>query len=171
MRKEDPRGTQIAALIFQDDVEASYSGAAVTNGDGSVIIEGKAGHGDQFMLGEAPDSHLPDYVKDSVQNVWERACRIFGPVRFEWCFDKTGTVWIVQFHLGRRNSNGNVIYPGKPEGFKVFKVSKGIKEFRSLIEQAKKEKFGIILKGNVGITSHFGDLLWRNEIPSRLERD
>jgi len=170
MKEEDPKGTQIAALIFQDDVEASYSGAAITDGDGRVVIEGNTGHGDDFMVGKVADSKLPAYVKDSVQNVWEKACRIFGPVRFEWCFDRTGTVWIAQFHLGQTASAGNVIYPGKPQRFRTFKVNRGLRAFRSLIEQAKRDGFGIILKGNVGITSHFGDLLWRNEIPSRLER-
>ena len=171
MQKEDPNGTQIAAIIFQDDVEATYSGAAITNAAGEAIIEGKMGHGDDFMVGAGiPDTNLPDYVKDAVHNVWEKACAMFGPVRFEWCYDKTGALWIVQFHVGQSASIGSVIYPGEPQRFKVFKVSRGLEALRLLIERAQQEKFGIVLRGKVGITSHFGDVLRRNQIPSRLDQ-
>jgi len=65
---------------------------------------------------------------------------------------------------------GNVIYPGEPECFEIFEVSRGLEALRAFIEHVKRDHMGIILKGDVGITSHFGDLLRRNEIPSRLER-
>jgi len=171
MQKEDPEGTQIAAFIFQDDVEADYSGAAITDAAGNAIIEGKAGHGDDFMVGTGrPDNELPYHVSDAVQNIWEKACVEFGSVRFEWCYDKTGSVWIVQFHVGQSESVGNIIYPGEPKHFYVFDVNSGLEVLRGVAARAKDEGFGVILKGNVGITSHFGDLLRRNQIPSRLER-
>lgn len=171
MQEEDPDGTQIAAIIFQDDIEAVYSGAAITNATEGVIIEGKKGHGDDFMVGTGtPDTDLPDHVKDAVTNIWEKACAIFGPVRFEWCYDKTGTLWIVQLHIGKSLSLGNVIYPGDPEHFEIFETNLGLEALRTFIEKAKRENFGIILKGNIAITSHFGDVLRRNRIPSRLER-
>ena len=171
MQEEDPQGDQIAAFIFQDDIEALYSGAAITDALGSVIIEGKGGHGDDFMVGTGvPDMHLPQHVDDGVRNIWEKAYAIFGPVRFEWCYDKTGTVWIVQFHTGQSASVGNIIYPGDPARFEIFEISDGLEALRQFVAKAKQEGFGIHLKGNVGITSHFGDLLWRNQIPSRLER-
>lgn len=171
MQEEDPQAMQIAAIIFQDDVEATHSGAAITDSTGNVIIEGKAGHGDDFMRGAGtPDSGLPDHVRDAVHSIWEKACTAFGPVRFEWCYDKTGSVWIVQFHVGQSKSVGNVIYPGEPKHFEVFAVSSGLEALRPLAVRAGEEGFGIILQGNVGITSHFGDLLRRNQIPSRLER-
>ncbi len=171
MQEEDPEGKQIAAMIFQDDIEAVYSGAAITDAAGGVIVEGKSGHGDDFMVGAGvPDANLPEYVKDAVCNIWEKACATFGSVRFEWCYDKTGTLWIVQFHVGQSASVGNVIYPGEPQRFEVFEVSRGLEALRLIVEQAKEENFGVILKGNVGITSHFGDVLRRNQVPSRLER-
>ncbi len=172
MQEEDPTGTQIAAMIFQDDVEAIYSGAAITDVAGELIVEGKAGHGDDFMVGRGvSDTNLPNYVKDAVRNIWEKACAVFGPVRFEWCYDKTGTLWLVQFHIGQSVSIGNTIYPGESQRFEVFEVSRGLEVLRLLVERAKQESFGIVLKGNVGITSHFGDVLRRNQIPSRLERN
>jgi hypothetical protein len=171
MQEEDPAGAKISAIIFQDDVEAVYSGAAITDAEGGIIIEGKPGHGDDFMIGvEAPDMALPEHVRDAVQNVWTKACEVFGPVQFEWCYDKTGTLWIVQFHVRPSSSVGNVICPGEAKHFEIFEVSRGLEAFRPLVARAKKEGFGIILKGDVGITSHFGDLLRREQIPSRMER-
>lgn len=171
MVKEDPDGSRIAALLFQDDVEAVYSGAAITDAARGVIIEGKSGHGDDFMVGSAvPESTLPDHVTDAVLNIWEKACEVFGSVRFEWCYDKTGTLWIVQLHVGQSASIGNVIFPGEPSRFEVFEVSRGLEELRTLADRAQTEGFGVIVKGNVGITSHFGDILRRKSVPSRLER-
>lgn len=71
----------------------------------------------------------------------------------------------------RSASRGTVIYPGEPERFIAFDVRGGLEQLRKLIAQAKTEGFGIVLRGDVGITSHFGDVFRRNEIPSRLERD
>jgi len=171
IKNEDPDGTQIAALIFQDNVEASYSGAAAADGKGNLIIEGKFGSGDDFMVGKVAGEKLPKVVRDSVKSTWVKASKIFGPVRFEWCSDKNGIIWILQLHTGKTTLVDNIIYPGKPKYFETFDTSKGLASFHKLIEEAKQDKFGIILKGNVGFTSHFGDLLWRNEIPSRLERN
>lgn len=171
MQTEDPAGTQIAAIIFQDDVEAVYSGAAISDAVGDVIIEGKGGYGDDFMVGAGgQDASLPEHVIDAVHNIWEKACSMFGPIRFEWCYDKTGTVWVVQLHVGQSASVGNVIYPGEPERFELFEVRHGLEALRLVVERARQEKFGVILKGNVGITSHFGDVLRRDQVPSRLDR-
>lgn len=171
MQQEDPDATRIAAMIFQDDIEAMYSGAAITDAVGNVIIEGKAGHGDDFMVGAgAPDANMPEHVVDAIRNIWEKACAVFGSVRFEWCYDKTGTVWIVQFHTGKSATIGTVIYPGEPIRFEVFDVSLGLEALRVLIERARKENFGITVRGNIGITSHFGDVLRRAKVSSRLER-
>jgi len=171
MQREDPDGSRIAAILFQDDVEALWAGAAVTGSNGDVIIEGKSGRGDTFMVGqEGPAAHLPEHVTDAVENIWEKACDAFGPVRFEWCYDRNGWVWVVQFHVGQSASVGDVIFPGDVSEFRPFAVSQGIEEFRSFVEEAKREGYGVLLQGNVGITSHFGDILRRNGIPSRLER-
>jgi len=172
MQKEDPDGSRIAAILFQDNVDSVYSGAAITDAAGGVIIEGIAGHGDEFMIGKnAPETNLPEHVKDAVKNIWEKACIVFErPVRFEWCYDKTGTVWIVQFHIEQSSSIGNVIYPGEPQRFVVFKIEAGLEKLRVLAQQAKEEQFGVILEGRVGITSHFGDILRRYQIPSRIHQ-
>jgi hypothetical protein len=85
MQEEDPAGSQISSVIFQDDVEASYSGAVITDVGGNAVIEGTAGHGDDFMIGVGKAEQLPGYVRDAVQNIWGKACAAFGPVKFgQW---------------------------------------------------------------------------------------
>lgn len=166
MNRENPDATKITAMLFQDDVQAIYSGATITDTAGQAIIEGKEGCGDTFMIGNAsPVAALPLHVNDAVQNVWEKACTLFGPVRFEWCYDRTGTVWIMQFHVGQSSSYGNVIYEGAtpPKRFERFIVARGLDALYELAERAERDGFGIILDGDVGITSHFGDILRRKK--------
>jgi hypothetical protein len=171
MQREDPDGSKIASILFQDAIDAEWSGAAITDAHGNLLIEGKVGSGDAFMVGrEGPAAELPEHVRDAVANVWEKATSIFGPVRFEWCYDDKGTVWIVQLHVGQSTSVGDVIFPGEAPEFREFPVERGIEAFRQFVEEANREGFGILLCGNVGITSHFGDILRRNKIPSRLVR-
>lgn len=167
---EDPEGKSISSVLWQEGVWAKYSGAAITDSEGLLIIEGKEGRGDSFMVGEErPLKELPLRLKELISKTWHELCEMLGPVRFEWVYDGLG-VWIVQLHVGRSISKGAVIYPGEPELFIVFPVSDGLERLRERIQEAKNENAGIVLKGDVGITSHFGDLLRRNEIPSRIEK-
>lgn len=169
MAREDPDGTRISSILVQDDVTASFSGATLTSATGAPEIQGKSGSGDSFMVGASAPELLPEYVQDAVARRWKQLCAVFGPVRFEWCY-AGGVVWVMQLHVGQSVSHGDVIYPGEPERFEVFYVHQGLDYLRAVITHAQQEGFGIILKGNVGITSHFGDVLRRGKVPSRLER-
>jgi hypothetical protein len=177
MQREDPDGSNIAAIIQQNNVvaEHGYSGAAITGADGSLIVEGVSGRGDKFMVGDARVSDLPVYVIDAVTQLWERAKELFGPVRFEWVYDAKNTLWVVQLHAGTSSSMGSIIYPGEPsQSWERYDVANGLEGLRSLVRKLETTRGsginGVILVGNVGITSHFGDLLRRARIPSRLER-
>lgn len=180
MQREDPDGTLIAAIIEQNNVpsEGGYSGAAITDSNGSLIVEGTTGRGDAFMVGKAGIVPLPAFVTDAVEQEWNRARIHFGPVRFEWVCDYLGNLWIVQLHAGASESSGNVIYPGEPtETWERYDVSGGLEGLRALVSKIERCRHrgdlnsnGVILEGNIGITSHFGDLLRRAKIPSRLER-
>ena len=50
-----------------------------------------------------------------------------------------------------------------------FDVTKHIDELRDLIARVQGTGEGIILAGNIGVTSHMGDLLRRARIPSHIE--
>lgn len=169
MQQEDPDGEAIAAFLYQQGVEARYAGALVTQPDGKVMIEGVSGFGDEFMGGEQPPEDLPDEVNDRVRELYKQVFEVFGPVRFEWVLDKD-TTWILQLYRGKSQTSGRVIYPGEVNRYRHFDVSEGLESFRKLVaEVAEKADEGIILEGRVGVTSHFGDLLRRARVPSRIQ--
>lgn len=168
MQKEDPDGTMIAAVLRQNGVNAVASGAAVAQSDGSLLIEGVSGFGDQFMVGERRPESLLSATHDRVRDTYAQIVDAIGPARFEWV-DDGHSVWVVQLHCGVSVSLGTTIVPGSPERFHRFAVADGLEGLRSLIEQVKQTDDGITLVGVVGITSHFGDVLRRSGIPSRLE--
>ena len=171
MQREDPGGTQIASIIVQDGVASKWSGAALTTSTGEAVIEGQPGEGDQFMTGQTgPSTNLPANIKSAVHDLWWRLTGTFGgPVRFEWAFDGQ-QAWLLQLHVGASESYGDVIYPGQPERWVEFPVALGLEALRQLIAKARTELFGIRLIGNVGITSHLGDVLRRAHIPSQILR-
>lgn len=169
MSREDPRGELIASVLDQEGVDARYSGAAVSGPSGELTIEGVAGFGDAFMVGEAGPEKLPGYVLKKVSTAYDLAARRLGPVRFEWVMDEQ-RVWVVQLHRGTTMTSGSTIYPGEPQTWREFHVESGLDALRALIDELPHdEEVGVVLIGQVGVTSHFGDLLRRARIPSRLE--
>jgi hypothetical protein len=48
-------------------------------------------------------------------------------------------------------------------------VAEGIGALRELIAGVDGSGDGVVLVGRVGVTSHFGDLLRRARVPSRIE--
>jgi hypothetical protein len=168
MAEEDSTGTAIASVLAQESVEAAYSGALVSTAAGEPIIEGVCGAGEEFMVGRIAPQQLPDKVQDSVRRLYEEASRQLGPVRFEWVYDGKLT-WVVQLHRGATATSGRTVYPGEANKFRQFKVADGIDALRALISEVQETGEGIILVGDVGVTSHLGDLLRRAKIPSRIE--
>jgi hypothetical protein len=168
MQHEDPDGTAIASVLAQRGVDARWSGALLSQPDGGVQVEGVRGFGDPFMLGERPPEPLPAGVEDDVRAVYARASSALGPVRFEWVHDGR-EVWIVQLHKGASASQGRIIYPGEAAHWHRFDVTRGIGALRELIAAANGD--GVVLVGHVGVTSHFGDVLRRARVPSRIEEE
>jgi hypothetical protein len=172
MNREDPDGTAIASILSQRGVDARFSGALLSQPDGDVQVEGISGFGDPFMLGEAAPESLPGSVVADVRAVYDRAFAALGPVRFEWVHDGEH-VWIVQLHRGASATQGRTIFPGDADAWHYFHVAQGIPALRELIDEiignGHEGGEGVVLVGRVGITSHFGDVLRRACIPSRIE--
>ena len=175
MQTEDPEGDKIASILSQEGVDAEYSGACVMGADGRLIINGKRGYGDDFMVGESGTSPIPSEVYTLIErNYYQAARAIGGPVRFEWVFDGN-VIWTVQLHRGESASYGNVVYPGNEDtAYIEFPThdSSGhsrIAELRELIANHVPGT-GIKLIGDVGVTSHLGDLLRKARIPSFIEK-
>jgi hypothetical protein len=163
------RPKQLASVLSQQGVDAAYSGSLITQADGTPLIEGARGYGDQFMVGDAGGEQLPPDVSASVRARYEEARALLGPVRMEWVYDRDGLTWVVQLHRGATTTQGSVIHQGEAGRYHRFDVSRGIDELRALISRVRGTGEGIILVGHVGVTSHLGDLLRKAEIPSRIE--
>lgn len=168
LAEEDPDGTKIAAVLAQDGVDARHSGALLSGPDGEPIVEGVSGRGDEFMVGRRPPEPLPAEVDGSVRSLFRRAADTLGPVRFEWVHDGARP-WIVQLHRGATATLGRTLFPGDAKRYRAFDVGLGIEPLRALIAKVEGTGDGIVLIGRVGVTSHFGDLLRRARIPSRIE--
>ena len=167
---EDPTGERIASVLAQEGVDAAYSGALLVQADGSALVEGRRGYGDRFMVGETrKEKRLPAEVLDPVLALYDRARALLGPVRMEWVLDRGGAAWVVQLHRGATATQGSVIHAGPARRFRRFDVGRGIEELRELIRRVKGTGDGIVLVGDVAVTSHLGDLLRKAQIPSRIE--
>jgi len=170
LREEDPEGDAIASVLAQEGVDARHSGALLAGPDGEPLVEGVVGRGDDFMLGRKPPEELPAGVESSLKDLYRRAAGRLGAVRFEWVHDGARP-WIVQLHRGAAVSSGRVIFPGDAEIYRSLEISQGIDALRELIAKVQGTEEGIVLLGRVGVTSHFGDLLRRARIPSRIEEE
>jgi hypothetical protein len=169
LAREDPDGQYLASVLSQEGVRAVYSGAAIGSRNQKPIIEGVSGIGSQFMLGRQPAEQLP---KDAVSAVGDLMERVFalvgGTIKVEWAFDED-LVWILQMQQLDDEVHDTVIVAGEAKEFRRFDAREGIDRFRDFVEAAREANAGVILRGAVGITSHFGDILRRSRVPSRIE--
>jgi hypothetical protein len=168
LETEDPTHTAIASIISQAAVPAQFSGAAITKKDGQLYIEGRAGAGDNLMLGRARPERLPSQISADVEQANERLRDNLGPVRFEWVHDGK-QVWIVQLHKGRTRSTSTTIVPGEAPDWAPFKSDLGLEALREFIA-ALPPKVGIRLEGEVGLTSHIADLVRKSRRPTKVVR-
>lgn len=164
---EDPQGTQIPAILCQAAVPATHSGAAITDATGKLVIEGTAGEGDHFMLGRKMPERIPTSVMADVGTLYDLAKASLGPVRFEWVHDGS-RAWIVQLHKGATDSAASTIVPGDARRWEVFQVSRGLEALRGFLDGLPGD-VGVSIEGEIGLTSHFADLLRKARRPARIE--
>lgn len=167
LAKEDPKGTEIASILSQESVNSVYSGACIMTADNQILVEGKSGEGEAFMVGNHSAEELPEYIKSLVTKTYHQADDRLGPVRMEWVYDGT-RIWVAQLHVGKSASTAQVLYPGDgTTQYTTYETTGGLEGLRSLIASSTDGQ-GITLRGNVGVTSHFGDLLRKARIPSNI---
>jgi hypothetical protein len=169
MAKEDPHGSAIASVLAQEGVDAFYSGASLPGTGGEPDhVEGVAGRGDFFMLGERHPEPLPPHVIQDVRKLSAHARRVLGPVRLEFAHDGQ-EAWIVQLHISADQYRPGMISPGVPEnGWLDFDPADGLERLTEQITRAQAERRGIRVIAPVGITSHVGDLLRKAGVPAQL---
>lgn len=166
--KEDPHGQAIASVLAQQGVDPHWSGATMASADGDDFVQGVAGPGDAFMLGEQPPESLPGSVLADVRALARTARAGLGPVRLEWVHDGHRP-WVVQLHIARQFFAGaHIVHPGEAERWLDFSVADGLDALRTLLGQAQQQGAGIRIHGAVGLTSHVGDLIRRAKVPGRL---
>lgn len=174
MQSEESKGDNdinIAAILSQDAVDAKYSGGAIiTKETENDLIEGVQGNGEKFMLGQEYKNDLPEIVKNELKatmNTLRSYNNLLGDVSIEWVYDNK-KIWIVQLNQLKNNGSGNIIVPGFPSSYEKFNVKNGLEALRDRIQIIKNKDIGIEIVGDVGVTSHFGDLLRQSNIPSRI---
>jgi hypothetical protein len=166
LAEEGPAGAEVVAVLAQEGVSARWSGAAVPGDGGGLLVEGVAGFGDEFMLARAAPARLPEPVVDDVRRVGARAAAALGPVRFEWAHDGD-QAWVLQLHLAGVAASATTIHPGTASRWHRFDPALGLERLRELIASVGQGE-GIEVAGDIGVTSHAGDLLRRAAVPSRL---
>jgi hypothetical protein len=163
---EGPAGQTVVAVLAQEGVRARWSGAAMPDPAGGLLVEGVEGYGDGFMLARAAPAPLPVRVLDDVRRLGARATAALGPVRFEWAHDGD-QCWVLQLQLATVAASATTICPGTPARWHRFDPAQGLERLRDLIARVPAGE-GVELTADVGVTSHAGDLLRRAAIPARL---
>lgn len=166
---EDPDESEISSILAQADVPAVFSGAAIVSGDGELIIEGKRGEGESFMLNTAKRVVLPATIQVDITELHQDIFNQLGPAQFESAHDGMKP-WIVQIHHGETESAGNVIVPGEAYKWHHFDVNLGLEALRSKIHLMVVGE-GLIIVGDVGFTSHIAGVLREAKFPARLSSD
>lgn len=163
---EDPVHHAIASVLSQEGVHALWSGAAIEGAEEHLFIEGIAGTGERFMQGRAAPESLPAEVSMAVAKLRAKAREALGPVRFEWVFDGEDA-WIVQLHRGASASSRTAIVPGDAATWLDFDVADGLEALRERISRVPSGT-GLVLHGEVGLTSHVADVVRKAGIPTVL---
>ena len=166
LQAEDPEGRVLASVLSQDAINAGHSGAAIINADNGITIEGRRGEGDKFMLGLDRPEPLPAQVIEDVKSLHSRLSATLGPVRLEWVHDGV-RAWVVQLHLGATSSTGSTLVPGESTTWVRFPVEAGLAALRKTLE-CLPEGSGLVLVGEVGLTSHVADLVRKAGVPARI---
>jgi hypothetical protein len=166
LQSEDPEGRVLASVVRQDAVNAGHSGAAIIGADGELAIEGRRGEGDRFMLGLERPEPLPSQVVYEVGSLHNKLSATLGPVRLEWVHDGV-RAWVVQLHLGATASAGSTLVPGEAKTWIRFPVERGLAALRDTLESLPGGA-GLVIVGEIGLTSHVADLVRKAGAPARL---
>jgi len=161
----------VVSVLAQESVNAGFSGAYLTDDLGRIIIDGTAGYGDEYMLGQTK-CDLPDFVLTKVKQVAHHLNSILGFTKCEWVLDEDHRLWIVQLHTKSVKSvvSPSTIYPGNPTDWIKYDIREGLEGLRDLLDSFPSKDFGIELSGSVGLTSHFCDVLRQAQVPSRINQ-
>lgn len=168
LEKEDTDG-EIGSVLAQDGVMAEFSGSAAITAGGNFVVEGRAGYGDEFMLG-GPPSPLPPEVLLRVHHLLDEVRAVLGNVQIEWAMDRR-QVWLLQVHVRSLEGVGGItLSPGRAERWIEYDPEDGLPTLRAIAGQARDEGAGVYVVRAVGITSHVGDVIRSAGVPGRMAK-
>lgn len=168
LKSEDPDGELIPSILAQEAVDPAYSGSLVADANGTLIIEGVKGTGVEFMLARQAPEPLPDFVVHSVRQLYASVAAVIGPASIEWVYDGQKT-WLLQVHRGATASKGKVIVQGEVDEYRIFDANGGLELLRNLTASIDRSRTGIVVAGDVGVTSHIGDVLRQARVVSYID--
>lgn len=165
---------EVPSVLIQDEVKPIWAGSSIYE-DGKLIVEGVKGFGNQFMVGMQSPEALPKEVEENVymmnrfiEKEFESLGILNNGYKLEWGWTDCDSIAVYQFNFVNQVNFNRIIVKGNVSDMIGYETEKGLEGLRELIPKLK-ESQGIILKGNVGITSHFCDILREWGIPSILE--
>lgn len=166
-------------VLYQREIDVLYSGSALYKGENApLVVEGVRGFGTKFMVGNVPPEKLPFEVMDKVRETVKSLKSTFDKhgicnptFTVEWGYSKYEEVEIFQLNFTEDTGRGHMIVrpSSSVKNYKEYHTSEGLDNFRDFL-QSISEYEGVKLIGNVGITSHFCDILREEKIPSFLVR-
>ena len=82
-------------------------------------------------------------------------------------------IWLVQLHQRPKGVSEDVIYPGDAPNWRIFdprlyQPEEVLDRLREIVAEISGKNTGVIITGDVGVTSHLGDVLAEARVPSRL---
>jgi hypothetical protein len=162
---EDPEHAAIASVIAQSGIPPKFSGASIVLQSGEIVTEGVRGPGEAFMIGTAQPEGLPQSVLTDVEKIHGRALGL-GAIRFEWVHDGD-RAWVVQLHRGSTTSERGTLVQGEADRWFDFDVYRGLPALREVLANLESGS-GLLLSGNVGLTSHIADVIRKAQVPARM---
>jgi len=165
LASEDPDHATIASVIAQAGVRPAFSGASIIARTGEIVTEGVHGSGIEFMLGNARPEELGQSVLADISAIHTLASEL-GAVRFEWVHDGN-KAWVVQLHKGATISEPGILVPGNASQWISFNVASGLPALREVLANLKADS-GLLLSGEVGLTSHIADVIRKARVPARM---
>jgi hypothetical protein len=158
----------LASIIIQEAVLAEYSGRALFRSIDDIEIQGVAGEGGAFMLGEKKNENLPQKLIKAVRETYEHTHHVVGPSGIEWVFDGNN-VWVVQLNITDSSIQQAIL--DKNIEWVEFHFAKGkLEEFRQKVMEFRGSDKGIIIIGDVSPLSHLGEIAENQGVPVQFIR-
>jgi hypothetical protein len=168
--RQDPHLPPVASILIQESVEPVYSGKLIPADQNNIHIDGVAGSGDAFMIGDVEGDPLPQSVVRAVRQTHEAAVASVGICEIEWVFDGT-SAWVVQINpyvRSRRLSATSHTDLNATEWEEFVFAKSQLEQFRTRVRDIQGTGKGLTVIGNVSPLSHVAEIADVHGVPVRF---